>query len=72
MLGCYLADYRRKAGVPIPSMKLQCETGLRWLREGKIEGMIFLGNTTMDFGFDSVEWTRDWIRDVGDQKSTMD
>ena len=67
MLGCYLADYGQKRGVPVPMMKLQCETGLRWLREGKIEGMVFLGNTTMDFGFDSVEWTRDWIREVGEK-----
>lgn len=29
MLGCYLADFRRKKGVPIPMMKLQCETAQR-------------------------------------------
>ena len=68
MLGCYVVDYGRKKGIPIPSMKLQCETGLRWLREGRIEGMIFLGNTTMDLDLESVEWTRDWIRKVGDTK----
>jgi hypothetical protein len=68
MLGCYVVDYRRKEGVPVPMMKLQCETGLRWLREGRIEGMIFLGNTTMDLGFESVEWTRDWIQKVGDTR----
>jgi len=68
MLGCYVVDYGRKEGIPVPSMKLQCETGLRWLREGRIEGMIFLGNTTMDLGFESVEWTRQWIQKVGDTK----
>ena len=46
-------------------MKLQCETGLRWLQEGRIEGIIFLGNTTMDLGYPSVDWTREWIRKVG-------
>ncbi len=65
MLGCYVVDYGRKQGTPVPLMKLQCETGLRWLRERRIEGMIFLGNTTMDLGFESVEWTRQWIRSVG-------
>jgi hypothetical protein len=65
MLGCYVVDYGRKQGIPVPSMKLQCETGLRWLRERRIEGMIFLGNTTMDLGFESVEWTRQWIEKVG-------
>jgi hypothetical protein len=68
MLGCYVVDYKRKTGVPVDLMRHQCETGLRWLREGKIEGIIFLGNTTMDLGFDSVEWTRQWVAKVGDQK----
>jgi hypothetical protein len=68
MLGCYMVDYGRKQGLPVASMKLQCETGLRWLREGRIEGMVFLGNTTMDLGFESVEWTRAWIEEVGDTK----
>ena len=47
-------------------MKLQCETGLRLLREKRIEGMIFLGNTAMDLGFESVDWARAWIQKVGD------
>lgn len=68
MLGCYVVDYKRKAGVPVELMRHQCETGLRWLRQGKIEGIVFLGNTTMDLGFESVEWTRQWIAKVGDQK----
>ena len=68
MLGCYVVDYGRKQGTPVPLMKLQCEIGLRWLRAGRIEGMIFLGNTTMDLGFESVEWTRRWIQKVGDTR----
>ena len=68
MLGCYVVEYGKKAGTPVPYMKLQCETGLRWLREGRIDGIIFLGNTTMDLGFESVEWTRRWIEKVGDTK----
>jgi hypothetical protein len=65
MLGCYLVDYGRKEGTPVSWMQRQCETGLRWLRERRIEGIIFLGNTTMDLGFASVEWTREWIQEVG-------
>jgi hypothetical protein len=30
--------------------------------------MIFLANTVADFDFPSVEWTRQWIRKVGDEK----
>jgi hypothetical protein len=68
MLGCYLVDYEQKRGTPVALMKHQCETGLRWLRERRIEGIIFLGNTTMDLGFESVEWTRDWIAKVAGTK----
>ena len=67
MLGCYVVDYGRKEGTPVPLMKLQCETGLRWLREGRIEGIIVLGNTTCDLDLPAVEWTRQWIAEVGDE-----
>jgi hypothetical protein len=68
MLGCYVVDYGKKKGIPVEAMQLQCETGLRWLKQGRIDGMIFLGNTSMDMGFESVEWTRQWIRKVGDAR----
>jgi hypothetical protein len=45
-------------------MQRQCETGVRWLKEGRIEGLVFLGNTVMDLGFESVGWTRKWIQRV--------
>lgn len=65
MLGCYLVDYGRKQGMPLAAMELQCRTGLLWLQQGRISGIIFLGNTTMDLGFESVEWAREWIEKVG-------
>lgn len=68
MLGCYMFDFGKKEPLPAPLMKLQCETGLRWLKERRIEGMIFLGNTVADLEFPSVEWTRKWIADVGETK----
>lgn len=68
MLGCYVVDYKKKQGTPVDLMKQQCEAGLRWLRQGRIEGIIFLGNTTLDLGFESAEWTRRWIQQVGDAK----
>lgn len=68
MLGCYLVDYGKKCAVPTDLMKHQCEVGLRWLREGKIEGIIFMGNTVLDLGYESVEWTRRWIQEVGETK----
>ena len=64
-LGCYFYDFSARQPVSVAAMKLQCETGLHWLREGRIEGMIFLGNSVEDQGFDCVEWTREWIQKVG-------
>lgn len=68
MLGCYMVDYPKKQGIPVDLMKHQCEVGLRWLQQGRLDGIIFMGNTTMDLGFESVEWTRRWIQQVGDTK----
>ncbi|MCL5006156.1 MAG: hypothetical protein M1404_06445 [Acidobacteria bacterium] len=67
-LGCYFFDYTERKPLSIADMKLQCEAGLEWLRQGKIEGIVFLANTEEDLGFESVEWTREWIRKVGDVK----
>jgi hypothetical protein len=68
MLGCYLYDFDLRKSVAIPAMEQQCETGLRLLKQKRIEGMIFLSNTVADLGFESVEWTRNWIRKVGDTR----
>ena len=60
-------DYGQKAPMPLESMKQQCELGLRWLREGRIEGMIFLASCICDLELEAVEWTRTWIASVADQ-----
>lgn len=73
MLGLYttaLNEHKtpRWTGMPVPLMQKQCEQALRWLRGGRIEGIVVYGGTTFDLGFESVYWTRDWIRRVGDTK----
>jgi len=68
MQGCYMVDYGTKSSVPARVMQGQCEKGLEWLREGRTVGMVFLGNTAMDLGFEAVEWTRQWIQEVGDTR----
>lgn len=72
LLGCYTAEYDPKrtpwwTAMPVPLMRRQCETGLRRLREGRLDGIIIYG-TAMDLGWGSVEWARDWIAKVGDEK----
>jgi hypothetical protein len=66
LLGCYFTDYGGGKPMPVELMKHQCELGLKWLHEGRIEGMIFLGNPHCGLGMASVEWTRRWIAKVGD------
>jgi hypothetical protein len=68
ILGVYMVDYDEGASVPIPAMQHQLDLGLKWLRDGRIEGMMFIGNTVMDLNFEAVELTRQWILKFGDTK----
>lgn len=67
LLGCYMWDYGQKRRMPVESMKMQCEAGLRWLCEGRIEGIVFLASCICDLDLEAVEWTRNWIAEVGDR-----
>jgi hypothetical protein len=67
VLGCYLWDYGKKRPLPLALMRHQGEVGLRWLRQGRIEGLIFLASCLCDLELEVVEWTRTWIAQVGDQ-----
>ncbi len=72
LLGCYTSEYDRKrtpwwTAMPVPIMQKQCETGLKWLRQGRIDGIIMYG-TAMDLGWDSVDWARAWIQRIGEEK----
>lgn len=67
VLGCYMFDYGEKRPMPLDLMQHQCETGLRWLREGRIEAMIFLATCICDLDIEAVEWSRRWIAKVADQ-----
>jgi hypothetical protein len=53
VLGCDFWDFVNRAPVPVALMEYQCNLGLEWLQQGRIDGMI-------------VEWTREWIAAVGD------
>lgn len=64
-LGCYVWDFGARAPMPLERLQQQCATGLRWLRAGRIEGMIFLPSCHFDLGLDTVEWLRGWIAEVG-------
>ncbi|MCD6408069.1 hypothetical protein J7L87_03355 [bacterium] len=64
MLGCYMWDYGNKKPLPLNLMKKQCNLGLKWLSENKIEGMIFLASCVVDLKLETVEWARKWIKSL--------
>lgn len=66
VLGCYMWDYGTNQPMPVEMMRLQCEVGLGWLRAGRIDGIIFLASCICDLGLEAVEWTRNWISEVGE------
>ena len=67
LLGCYMYDFDQPKPLPVERMRKQVDLGCRWLREGRIAGMIFLATPNVDVGLEAVEWTRKWIAQVGDQ-----
>jgi hypothetical protein len=64
-LGCYMWDFGNRKPMPLERMRRQCGLGLKWLREGRIDGMIFLAANICDLDLETVEWTRQWIVEVG-------
>jgi hypothetical protein len=67
-LGCYMWDYGRKRPMPLDLLKEQYASGLSWLRQGRIEGMIFLASCICDLALETVEWTRRWVAKIGDER----
>lgn len=68
MLGCYMWDYGAHQPMPVAAMEKQCRLGLELLRNGRIDGMIFLASCICDLRLETVEWTRNWIRQVADTR----
>jgi hypothetical protein len=67
VLGCYLWDYHAETEIPLARMQRQCERGLEWLEAGRIGGLIFLASCICDLGLTTVDWTRQWIAQVGER-----
>lgn len=62
-----LGVYMGKEAAYIPNLEYQCDLGLRWLQEGRIEGVCVLGTPACDMGYPTVEWVREWVGRVGAQ-----
>lgn len=70
VLGCYMYDYGAGRQMSLSLMEYQCTTGLQWLRDGRIDGMIFLASCICDLNLEAVEWTRRWIATAGNRPIT--
>jgi hypothetical protein len=68
LLGCYLFDFDVHQPIPLDAMKNQAALGLKWLKEGRIAGMVFLASPVVDLDLEAVKWTRRWIAEVGNEK----
>ncbi len=67
LAGCYMWDYGGGKPFTIAEMKFQCEKYYAWMGKGLIEGIIFCSNCCADIGLEAVEWTRNWIKEVGNE-----
>lgn len=64
-LGLYMYDYGNGRRMPLDVHEQQCETALKLLHQNRIAGIIFL---TIKNDAEVVQWTADWIKQVGKQK----
>lgn len=61
LVNIYIYDFPNHRPVPALLMEHQCETALKWLREGRIDGIVIEANSVMGVGFESELWLRKWI-----------
>lgn len=59
--GVYFYDYPSYRAVSQENMEFQCEYGLREIRDGRLDGMLFCDNCVMGAGLKSEYWLRNWI-----------
>jgi hypothetical protein len=62
VLGLYMYDYGMKRRMPRELMRLQCDKALELAKQGRVQGLIFLGVSNDP---EIIRWTRDWINKVG-------
>ena len=68
LAGCYMWNYGESKPLTMDQMKYQLDRYYYWLKKGDIEGIIFCSNCIADIGLDTVDYTRKWISEVGNEK----
>ncbi|MDD5706418.1 MAG: hypothetical protein PHR35_10855 [Kiritimatiellae bacterium] len=67
LAGCYMWNYGERQPLTMAQMKGQLDRYYQAIHEGVIEGIVFCSNCIADIGLDTVEWTRRWIANVGNE-----
>ena len=68
MMGVFMWDFGNAKAMPLNLLEKHCQNGLKWIHQGRIEGMILFGSPICDLNLEAVEWTRKWVQSVGDEK----
>jgi len=71
LAGCYMWNWNEAKPLPMDLMKYQLDTYYHWLKDGKIDGVVFCANTIVDLGLEAVDYARNWIAEVGNEKISL-
>jgi len=66
VVGLYFYDFGENRPMSSGQMREQLLTGLDLVASGDCEGLCFLSSSVMDVGLETVDWTRRWLADHGD------
>lgn len=68
LAGCYMWNYGEKKPLTIEQMKFQLERYRQWMKDGIIEGIVLCSNCIADLGLETVDYTRNWIMEHGNEE----
>lgn len=63
-----IPDYGERKPLTMDQMKYQLDKYYIWIKKRDIEGIIFCFNCIADIGLNTVDFTRKWIAEVGNEK----
>ena len=67
LAGCYLYNYGDSRPLTRDEMAFQLEIYYRFLKEGRIQGVIACANTVVDVELEAVDYFRNWLKEHGDE-----
>ena len=60
--GMFLWNYGDRCPMTVEQMKMQADFYIDMIKQGKLDGIMIVGNPVCDLGLESVDWTREWIQ----------